>query len=509
VTELIGIALSALLLLLLLAGMWWTWNRPFVGLGLLVAGMAFHNLVVMALLRLGTPHVVVRAVQGWKEVLLLLLAAIAVAAVYREHSSARERSLARERGRAAPWGPIVPSDVIAMGFAAVCVIYFLIPSSVLGSDAGLAQRLVGLRTLILIPVLYFIGRIVMARNDSDRLTVVQLCIGAGAVVTLFGLFELFFIPTRTWLDWGLNQYTAFLGFKYHGPYGMPENFFITLPDGTLVRRMVSTYVSPLGIAYTGLVLIPLGLAAMDRRVSQRTAMLIACGIGLVMLGIALSITRLALVAAAIEVIVMAYFLRRVWIAALVPLLVLAGIAAFIPYASVTPMLNQSLGPAHSSGSWTTPGSDSSSQEHSGYLRNDILVDLQHPLGLGTGASTIRYGKLIGTGESAVLGMFGDLGVIGGFLYLALYLLTIWQGFRALSLSRAATLEDVLPLTAFVAGLALVPISFTSDLWGDLSVTLPFWWAAGASATLCAQRARRTKRAPEAVRRARWTRPVVG
>jgi len=29
------------------------------------------------------------------------------------------------------------------------------------------------------------------------------------------------------------------------------NFFVTLPDGTLLRRMVSTYISPLGIAYTG------------------------------------------------------------------------------------------------------------------------------------------------------------------------------------------------------------------------------------------------------------------
>src|SRR5579862_8836298 len=117
-TELLGIAVSAALLCALLAGMWWTWKRPFVGLGLLVAGMAFHNIVVMALLRLGTPLIVVRAVQGWKEVLLLLLAAIAVGAIW------------AQRGRAA-WGPLMPSDVVAMGFSAVCFVYFLIPASVL------------------------------------------------------------------------------------------------------------------------------------------------------------------------------------------------------------------------------------------------------------------------------------------------------------------------------------------------------------------------------------------
>ncbi len=496
-TELIGIAVSAALLCGLLAAIWLTWRRPFLGLGLLVGGMAFHNFVVMGLLRLGTPLLVVRAVQAWKEVLLVVLVAIAVAALYRAR-------------HAPPWGRLIPTDLIAIAFALVCVVYFLIPPSLLGGDAGLAQRLVGLRTLILIPLLYFIGRAINAGDDRDRLVVVQICIAAGAVVTLFGLVELFFVPTRAWLDWGVNQYTSFLGFKYGGPKGLPENFFITMPDGTYVRRMVSTYVSPLGIAYTGLILAPLGLAAMDRRVSQRTAVVIAVGVSLVLLGVALSITRLALISVAAETIVLGFLLRRVWIAALAPLLIVAGIAAFLPSASITPRVDGDLQPVTSTHApaWA-PGADSSTQEHSGSLTSDWAVDVQHPLGLGTGGSTKRYGKLAGTGESAILGMFGDLGVVGGGLYLALFLMSIWQGFRALTLSRAASLEDMLPLVAFVGGLALIPISLTSDVWGDLSVTYPFWWAAGASATLCAQRARRTRRAAAPTGAARWTRPIAG
>jgi hypothetical protein len=127
--------------------------------------------------------------------------------------------------------------------------------------------------------------------------------------------------------------------------------------------------------------------------------------------------------------------------------------------------------------------DSSTREHYGYLVQDLQLDLRHPLGLGTGASTIRYGKLVGTGESAVLGMFGDLGVLGGGLYVALYLLAIWSGWRALHVSRRASLEQTMPLIAFAGGLGLFPITMTSDVWGDLSVTFLFWWAAGASATL--------------------------
>jgi len=484
----IGIGIALVILAVVAAGLWWTWRRPFVGLGLLIAGLALHNIVVMALLGLGTPHLLVRVVQGWKEMFLLVLLVIAVRAI-----SARHRD-------SAP-GPVTVTDGIAIAFAAIVCVYFLIPPSVLGSDASLAQRLVGLRTMILIPLLYFIGRTVTAREDRDRLTVVVLCMGAGAAVAIFGVYEIFFVPTSTWLRWGVNAYTSFLGFTYHGPAGLPENFFITVNSGTLVRRMVSTYVSPLGIAYTALMLLPLGIAAIDRRVSKPVALGIAVSTALVVVSVVLSITRLALFAAVGEAILLAIVLRRVWIAALVPVLIVATVTALQPYASIAPAVDRNLNPVLRSGIlWTIPGNDSSGREHYDFLKSDLLVDLQHPFGLGTGASTVRYGQLVGTGESAVLGMFGDLGVVGGMLYVTLFLLSIWHGYLALKRSRASSLEECLPLVALVGGLALVPISMTTDLWGDLSVTFPFWWSAGACATMCAERAWRPAGATYRARR---------
>lgn len=486
--QLMGTAIAVVILVAVAAGMWWTWRRPFIGLGLLVAGLAIHNFAIMALVGLGTPVLLVRVVQGWKELFLLLLVVIAVRTVL---SHRQDSTL----------GPMTPTDGIAIAFAAIVCVYFLIPSSVLGSDASLAQRLVGLRTFIILPVLYFIGRTVTARDDRERLTVVLLCVGAGAAVAIFGAYELFFVPTSTWLKWGVNAYSSFLGFTYHGPAGLPENFFITVNDNTLVRRMVSTYVSPLGVAYTAIVLFPLGLALMDRRVSRRIVGLVAIATALIVLELALSITRLAMFAAVGEAVVLAIVLRRVWIAALVPLLIAASIAALLPYASIAPAVDRSLNTVSRSGiAWTIPGNDSSGREHYDYLKSDLLVDLQHPLGLGTGASTVRYGQLVGTGESAVLGMFGDLGVIGGALYVALFLAAIWHGYRALGRSRASSMEQCLPLVALVGGLALVPITMTTDLWGDLSVTFLFWWAAGTSATMCAERSWRPARAAYVARR---------
>lgn len=486
----LGVVLAAAVLALVVVGLWWSWRHPFIGLGLLVGGMAFHSFVLMVLLRLNTPTVLVRAVQGWKEALLAVLTVAALVRVWKLRQSSR-------------LGPLLPTDWVAGALAVLAVIYFITPSSLLHSDANLAQRLVGFRIIFLIPLLYFLGRTFGADDDRERLTVVWLCLGAAAVVTLFGLFELFLVPTATWLDWGVTRYTSFLGFTYHGPAGLPENFFLSLPDGTFVRRMVSTYISPLGIAYTAVLLFPMAVAVVDRRVPQRTARWIAMVTVLLVLSAVLSITRLALLALIGEAILLWILLQRAWIAGLVPALVIATVIALFPYTTIAPTVDRNLNAVHRTGlAWAISGHDSSASEHYTYLIADLKFDLKHPLGLGTGASTARYGSMVGTGESAVLGMFGDMGLLGGTLYVALYILVLWAGYRTLRMTRKSSLEEVVPLVTLVGGLGLFPITMTSDIWGDLSVTFLFWWTAGASVTL----ARRAERAPA---REVWkTRPVT-
>jgi hypothetical protein len=472
----VGVALAAVLLALLVVGLWWTWRHPFIGLGLLVAGMAFHSFVLMVLLRLGTPYLLVRVFQGWKEILIALLTVIALTRIWRDRRSGKT-------------GSFLPTDWVALAFAVLLIIYFLLPESILHSGTSFGQRLVGFRVAALIPLIYFVGRRLEPADDSELGTVLWLCLGAGAVVTLFGLFELFFVPTRMWLDWGVNQYTQILGFSYNGPGGLPPNFFVTLPDGTLLRRMVSTYISPLGIAYTALLLFPLGVVVVDRqRAGSRAKWLAIAALTLVAIGLMFAVTRLAMVALIGEAALLFLLLQRAWIAALVPVLIVASVLMLYPYASLGPAVERNLVEVNRS-HWqlAISGNDSSTQEHYGFLVTDIKFDLQHPLGLGTGASVARYGQLVGTGESAVLGMFGDLGILGGALYVAFYLLALWNGYRAYRALPRDSLALALPLTALVGGLALLPITVTSDVWGDLSVTFLLWWAAGASATFAARR----------------------
>ena len=72
------------------------------------------------------------------------------------------------------------------------------------------------------------------------------------------------MPIEWWRHSGAVGYFHHeLGYDYHGPAGLPENFAFNTSDG-LFRRLVSTFVSPLATAYM-LVIALLLLATLRRR----------------------------------------------------------------------------------------------------------------------------------------------------------------------------------------------------------------------------------------------------
>src|SRR4029077_21216264 len=203
------------------AGLWLVWRRPFVGLGVLVGGMGFHSSAIMVLLALHTPAALIRVVQSCKELVLLLLGLLAI------------RQLRAREGL--PVRRLLPMDWIALAFTAVLVVYLFQPSSVLPGNANFMQRLAAFRTAALIPLLYALGRIFSRPSELDLRDALWFIVGAGAVVGAFGIYELWFVPTATWLDWGVNLFSSWLGFNYNGPAGLPANFFQSLPHGFRLR----------------------------------------------------------------------------------------------------------------------------------------------------------------------------------------------------------------------------------------------------------------------------------
>lgn len=474
-SQIAGIALALASLAVYAWALTQIWRAPFRALGVLVAGMAFHNVLIMLLLHVGAPSIVVRAVQAWKEGILLLLLALVIAALVR---ALRMERLPR----------LTALDIAMAAFTVLAVLYTVLPPSLLQGSANTQQRLLGLRVLLLLPALYLFGRVFQPRGRSDLYWVGWAIAGAGAAVGLLGLAELWLVPTTAWLGWGVNQLSSWLGFVYNGPQGLPANFFQTTAEGFLLRRMVSIYVSPLGIAYAGLVILPVAVTLALSVKGTRARWLAWVFTLLIVTSVLLSLTRLALVMMVAEFLILAVLTRRRLLLYMAPLVALGSLFMIVQYVYFGPLLHPDLAPvAHRPAHLHIVGStDPSLREHAGLLAYDLQYVKQHPLGTGVGSSIHRFGPSQGTGESAVLDMFGDLGILGGLLYLVIYVASFLVALVTYLRFRADPLIAMLPLTLVVAAAALAPITMTTDIWSDFATTFLFWWAAGAAVSLAGQ-----------------------
>jgi len=450
------------------------WRRPIVALYLFIVGLALHNLVLALLYDAGLRGSEIDAVQAWKEALL----AVAVARV----------AIDAIRARAVPFRPRAV-DWLALAFAAVVCLYALIPQDMLDGAAGAKAILYGLRHGLVPVVAYFLGRsLVVSREELRRIGWALL--GAGAALAVGGLVDLYAVDVEWWRDSGAVGYFRYeLGFDYHGPGGLPDNWAFNTEDG-LFRRLVASFISPLATAFALVVaLLFAGIAWQDTRRRPLAIVLMSlCAAALLF-----TLSRSSLLALAGAFVVLAIALRRWWPVAVTAVVLAAGVGFAFAFTSVAPETHffpedlpyqeeqaRKRGDLPGGSSLALNPGEPSLRSHWQSLRDGIETVVEHPQGYGlgnAGAIAVRFGVPLRAGESNYTETGVETGLAGALLLIA------WSLALLVALLRSAwaatdALFRVAAAGAAAAFAAVLALGIQTDAYGVPWLAYCLWWLCG-------------------------------
>jgi hypothetical protein len=460
---------------LLAAGAWLVWRQPLYALYAFLVGLAFHNAAFMGLWLAGAEGWQLTLLQAWKEILLgtALLSVLAA------------RRLPPR---------LVPLDVAALALALVAAVYLFLPA-----DTTVDGRLYGLRSILLPLAAYALGRCVVL-GAREWMRVAAVGVGAAAAVAVVGLVENYALTIGDWRAWGAKgYYSEQLDFPaFHGPAGLPDNWALNLSDGVF-RRLISTYLSPLGTAYMLAVALIVAVVELPR-VRGRALLGLGAASLVVLAAFLLAFSRAAALALVGALVVLALARRSLWPLAGAAAVLVASVGTAAWFTSIAPETRffpedrayqerraREEGPLPPGSPLdTTSGfSDSSSREHLAELRRSFenLVDRPQGRGLGTsGQIAQRFGDGdFAAGESLYLTVGVETGVAGLLALLALAGATLLTLFRA-ARRRAGSALGVAAAVLVAAQAAVFAIGLQTEVWGIPWLVYVLWFLTGSAVT---------------------------
>ena len=420
---------------------------------MLVVGLVLHNAAMAQLWDLGVRGTTLDVVAAWKEVLLLF--ALLVVAWHVRYFPA-----------------VMAADVFAAAYAIVIVVYFAIPQDVLGGEATTRGELLALRHHLFPVAAYVLGRLA-AFAWEGRGRIGGLVVMSAVVVAVVGLLDLALVSLQAWRDSGVpGWYREQLGLDYEGLSGLPENWvYNTGDENNPMRRLVSTFLSPLASAYALVVAL---IYVASRPFRWWWGML-----GLLLyVALLYTHTRAALAALAFGLVVLALAQRRI-----APAVVAVGsIAVAALFLAVYPSIGPSTrytpeeleflrANAQQQGDTSGDpfgGGEASTESHWRNLRDGVRVVIEHPQGHGLGNAGVvakRTGVEIKAGESTYTELGVDAG-IAGMLAFVLWNIALLAGLWRREAWLAAALATVLV------------IGLQTDVIGIHWIAFTVWLAAG-------------------------------
>jgi len=372
--------------------------------------------------------------------------------------------------------PLVAVDVLAAAYTALVLLYAVLPQSSLGGGATTHGVLLAVRHDLLPVAGYAFGRLLgLVWRDSGRLGLLVACTAAG--VALVGLLDAFFVPLQTWRDSGVpGWYRDQLSLTYRCLSYLPENWiFNTGEESNPIRRLVSTFLSPLATAYVLVV----ALIFLVTRFYRWWAIALSA---LLFVALLYTHTRAAVLALAAGLVVLAVVQRRLLPAVAAGVVVLVSVGFFAAYSTIGPSTsytaaelaclqkNAHAHPGASAEPFST--SDASLSSHWRNLRDGIKTVLRHPQGYGLGNAGVvamRTGVQIKAGEST----YPELGVEAGLAGALAFVL--WNVALVVALWR----REAWLAAALVAVLLL---GLQTDVIGIPWIAVVLWAAAGMALT---------------------------
>jgi hypothetical protein len=433
------------------AMVWFFWrvrDQPALVVSAFVFWAAIHKLVLAALV----PAVTAQSaswLQNYKELMYPTIFGVGVGA-------AAIRTLAKRTGLLAALRRLTWPDWLAISVVVLVTIYFLISFAL--DSSQLTSQLIYARRFASLPIIFLAGRLLPPSLDQLRRSLRYL-VGLAILVAAFGIVERLILGDSFWTDY-LNVShmrtslvdEGFVSSRSHLINEMPANWFAFV-DGTVVRRLVSTFLEPTTLALFLAFAIAVGLFAMPEwRAGRRAGWAIAMSI----LTIALILTigkggYLALVIMGVVVLLSASRSNALLI--LLLSIAIAGVGLivgqFLPIAT-------------------------NLDRHVAGLLSGLLNVLTDPLGSGLG-STGFWGAQSRIGNDSTLGaVASQLGVLGAALFYGWFASAAW-------ILLPANPTDRQPLQRVMAGglLALMVVgvfsnSATGLLAGSFFVLFAGW-----------------------------------
>ena len=425
------------------------WRKPAWAAVTLVALVPINRFLILLVFHFGHSASLTVLAQAWKDLLIGLLFLRAI-----------DEAILRRRPK------LHYVDLLVAAYLAISVLYLFYPGSL--GQVSFTDRLLGFRADSYFMVAYFVGRWLVFERRHIRWFLLSLLPGT-ALVSIIAAAQ---FAKPNWFNRFFNKlgFSAFINTQsaLGGDIDVIRERGIA---GVNLPRASSLLLGDLALAFYSVMAV--AVAAAIFFTARRTVTRWVSG-AVVVLGVAaigFSITRSAVIAVFVMLVVMAVMTRGMFrMSVIAGVLVTAGLFALVSGA-ISVEAVQALTNPH----------EASIQGHGGAIQRAVDTVDSEPLGQGLGTSGTIGQRVLGaeaiTTENWYLQIATELGIVAGLVFVAFSIAVAIDALRSFLRVRDLALRR-LCLAVVGASVGTFIVGNTLSVWEVPAIAMAFWLLAG-------------------------------